>query len=447
MTSTAANLMREMPGDHLAAGDPATPAPAVELVLPVFNEEAILEASVRRLHSYLTDSFPFSFRITIADNASADATWAVAQVLAKQLPEVAAVHLEQKGRGRALREVWSASDATVVSYMDIDLSTDLAALLPLVAPLLSGHSDVAIGSRLSKSSRVVRGAKREVISRGYNLLLRTTLRTRFSDAQCGFKAIRADAARQLLPLVENTGWFFDTELLVLAERSGLRIHEVPVDWIDDPDSRVDINATVREDLQGVLRMMRALATGRLPMAALRGQLGRDPVPALVPGVPVGMTRQAVRFAAIGVGSTIAYVLLFVLLRGELGAQGANVLALLLTAVANTAANRRLTFGVRGAHNVARSQVEGLVVFGVGLALTSGALAALSAWDPDASRPVEIGVLIGANLLATIVRFLLFRAWVFHPRRQHSAIATTQNAGDAPPATVLTTGLAASEEAV
>jgi putative flippase GtrA len=273
------------------------------------------------------------------------------------------------------------------------------------------------------------------------------LRARFSDAQCGFKAIRTDAARQLLPLVENTGWFFDTELLVLAERTGLRIHEVPVDWVDDPDSRVDIRSTVLEDLQGVLRMMRAFGTGRLPIAALRRQLGRDPMPALVPGVPVGMTRQVVRFAAIGVGSTIAYLVLFVLLRGTLAAQGANVLALLLTAVANTAANRRLTFGVRGGQHVARSQVEGLVVFGVGLALTSGALAALSAWDSDASRPVEIGVLVGANLVATIVRFLLFRAWVFHPRRQRSAIANSQSDADGFRDGVVVSGLATSEEAV
>lgn len=443
MTSTVPDLMSEQPRPDPAARDGATPSPAVELVLPVYNESAILERSVRRLHGYLTDSFPVSFRITIADNASTDATWDVARGLAQELPAVAAVHLDQKGRGRALREVWSRSNATVVAYMDIDLSTDLAALLPLVAPLLSGHSDVAIGSRLNKASRVVRGTKREVISRSYNLLLRTTLRTRFSDAQCGFKAIRTDAARQLLPLVENTGWFFDTELLVLAERSGLRIHEVPVDWVDDPDSRVDIRATVLEDLHGVLRMMRALATGRLPIAALRRQLARDPVPAFVPGVPIGMTRQAVRFAAVGVGSTVAYLVLFVALRGALGAQGANVLALLATAVANTAANRRLTFGVRGARHVARSQLEGLAVFGVGLALTSGALAALGTWDSDASRPLEVGVLVGANLMATIVRFLLFRAWVFHPRRQSGTQSRTSGATSA----VVTPGLPPSREAV
>ncbi len=171
------------------------------------------------------------------------------------------MRLEEKGRGRALRTVWGASDAPVLAYMDVDLSTDLAALLPLVAPLISGHSDLAIGTRLGRGSRVVRGPKREFISRCYNLLLRGTLQTGFTDAQCGFKAIRADVARRLLPLVEDTGWFFDTELLVLAERAGLRIHEVPVDWVDDPDTRVDIVATALADLRGIWRVGRALALG------------------------------------------------------------------------------------------------------------------------------------------------------------------------------------------
>jgi len=163
--------------------------------------------------------------VTIADNASVDRTWSIAQWLAEVLPGVRAVHLDEKGRGRALRAVWQASDAGVLAYMDVDLSTDLAALLPLVAPLLSGHSDLAIGTRLAHASLVTRGTRRELISRCYNLLLRVSLRARFSDAQCGFKAIRADRAHELLPLVEDTGWFFDTELLVLAERAGLRIHE------------------------------------------------------------------------------------------------------------------------------------------------------------------------------------------------------------------------------
>src|SRR3954453_6416426 len=222
------------------------PGPAVDVVVPVYDEEADLDPSVRRLHAYLCERFPFTWRITIADNASRDGTPLVAARLAAELPGVRVVRLEEKGRGRALRAVWSASDATVLAYMDVDLSTDLDALLPLVAPLLSGHSDVAIGTRLARSARVHRGAKRELISRGYNLILRATLTTRFSDAQCGFKAIRADRAELLLPLVEDDAWFFDTELLVLAERSGLRIHEVPVDWIDDADSRVDIVRTALE---------------------------------------------------------------------------------------------------------------------------------------------------------------------------------------------------------
>lgn len=198
----------------------AVPAAVLDVVVPVHNEEADLAPCVRRLHAHLSAHFPYPFRITVADNASVDATLAVAEALAAELPEVRVRHLAAKGRGRALRATWSASDAPVLAYMDVDLSTDLAALLPLVAPLISGHSDLAIGTRLARTSRVVRGAKREVISRAYNLLLRGTLAARFSDAQCGFKAIRADVARELLPLVQDTGWFFDTELLVLAQRAG-----------------------------------------------------------------------------------------------------------------------------------------------------------------------------------------------------------------------------------
>lgn len=217
-------------------------------MVPVHNEETDLGPSVRRLHAYLTDSFPYPFRITVADNASTDSTAYIAAQLARELPAVTVLWLAEKGRGWALRTAWSSSDAPVLAYMDVDLSTDLAALLPLVAPLISGHSDLAIGTRLARSSRVVRGPKRQ--------------------------AIRADIAAALLPLVEDTGWFFDTELLVLAERTGLRIHEVPVDWIDDPDSRVDLAATVMADLHGIARLGCALATRALPLAALRTQLGR-----------------------------------------------------------------------------------------------------------------------------------------------------------------------------
>ena len=251
----------------------------LDLVIPVYNEEADLPRCVRRLHSHLTRAFPYAFRITVADNASTDRTLEVAHELAHDLPCVHVVHLPKKGRGRALHAVWSASDAPVLAYMDVDLSTDLDGLLPLVAPLVSGHSDVAIGSRLARGARVVRGPKREFISRCYNLILRTVLQVRFSDAQCGFKAVRRDAAQQLLPLVEDTGWFFDTELLVLAERAGMRIHEVPVDWVDDPDSKVDIVATATADLKGVVRVLGGLASGRIPVAQVRARLGRSPLAA------------------------------------------------------------------------------------------------------------------------------------------------------------------------
>ena len=386
--------------------------PVLDVVVPVYNEEGDLANSVHRLHRYLEDNFPFTARITIADNASTDQTPRIAAQLADELTDVRMVRLEQKGRGRALQAVWSTSDAPVLAYMDVDLSTDLAALAPLVAPLVSGHSDLAIGSRLARGSRVVRGAKREVISRCYNFLLKSTLAAHFSDAQCGFKAIRADVAAQLLPHVADTGWFFDTELLVLAQRSGLRIHEVPVDWVDDADSRVDIIATATADLKGIARMLRGFASGAIPVQTLAAQLGSSRMSA----APGSLLRQAVRFTVIGVASTIAYLLLFVALHHAVGAQAANLLALLLTAVANTAANRRFTFGVRGAVGAARHQIEGLVVFGIALAITSGSLAVLHLMMSQPHRAVELAVLVGANLTATAIRFVLLRGWVFHPRR-------------------------------
>ena len=389
-----------------------TGRPMLEVTVPVYNEEADLASCVRRLHAHLTAHFPYPFLITIADNASTDRTPQVAAELSRELDRLNYVRLEQKGRGRALSTVWRASKAEVVAYLDVDMSTDLNALLPLVAPLITGHSDVAIGSRLSRHSRVVRGAKRELISRCYNLILRGTLFTRFSDAQCGFKAIRADVGRQLLPLVRDTGWFFDTELLVLAERTGLRIHEVPVDWVDDPDSRVDLRATAIADLKGVARVGRALATGALPLAEVRAQLGRHPLTPSVPDVPAGLLRQLVRFSVIGIASTLAYLLLFLLSHGSLGAQGANLFALLVTALANTAANRRLTFGISGRVKAGRHQLQGLAVFGLGLALTSGALAGLHTLNPEPQRGLELSVLVAANLAATLLRFVLLRRWVF-----------------------------------
>jgi len=377
----------------------------LEVVIPVHNEEAELGRAVDEVTRAL-DGLPWSWQVTIADNASTDATALVARQLARQYDGVSAVTLPQKGRGRALKQVWSTSGADVLVYMDVDLSTDLNALLPLVAPLVSGHSDVAIGTRLQRGSRVVRGPKREFVSRGYNVLLRSTLRTRFSDAQCGFKAIRRGVAVELLPLVEDDTWFFDTELLVLAERTGLRIHEVPVDWVDDPDSRVDIVRTAVDDLRGMARLSWSLMRGQLPLAEVRDRLG-------VARRTGRIGTQAALFAAVGVASTLAYAALFLGLRQLVPAQAANLLALLLTAIANTAANRRFTFGVRGPGALGRHHAQSLLVFGIALGLTSGSLALLEVATSGAPpAPVEVTVLTVANLVATLVRFAAMRWWIF-----------------------------------
>jgi glycosyltransferase involved in cell wall biosynthesis len=265
--SSAAVLALDYPTGFRQAVD-------VDVVVPVYNEEQDLDRSVRVLHQYLSERFPFSWTITIADNGSGDRTWGIACRLAGELDRVHALHLDQKGRGRALRAAWSTSPAQVVAYMDVDLSTGLDALLPLVAPLLSGHSDVSIGTRLAAGAHVVRGWKRQFISRMYNAILKATLRNRFSDAQCGFKAVRGDVARVLVPMVEDDSWFFDTELLALAEHNGLRIHEVPVDWVDDPDSRVDVGRTAIDDLRGIWRLLRRFAAGQGALPGPTSAAGR-----------------------------------------------------------------------------------------------------------------------------------------------------------------------------
>jgi glycosyltransferase involved in cell wall biosynthesis len=252
---------------------PSVPdVPLVEIVIPVKNEQGELVSHVTRLVEYLADGFPCAWQVTIADNGSTDGTWSLAQELVLARPgQVRAVHLDRPGRGRAVHTFWSASDAEVVAYMDVDLSTDLKALRPLVAPLLAGHADVAVGTRLAPGAHVVRGPLRGFLSRAYNLLVRATLGAGFSDAQCGFKALRSDAARALLPLVEDRSWFFDTELLVLAERCGLRIREVPVDWTDSPnslDSRVRIVSATVANLRGLWRLRTGLLTGAIKVPEL-----------------------------------------------------------------------------------------------------------------------------------------------------------------------------------
>lgn len=358
----------------------------LDVAVPVYNEEGQLAQNIRVLRSYLDSRFPFPARVTIVDNASTDQTWAIATSLALELPGVRAMRLGATGRGRAVRFAWLASDAPVVAYMDVDLSTGLDALLPLAAPLISGHSDLAIGSRLAAGATVVRGLKRELISRAYNLVLHALLGTRVKDAQCGFKAMRTEVAGRLLTQVEDEAWFFDTELLVLAQRQGLRVHEVPVDWVDDPDSRVQLVPTAIADLRGIWRLSRELRT----------------------------------FAAIGLLSTFAYIGSYLFLRLVMPAWAANAVSLLFTCLANTEANRRITF--HGARNgrLVQDHLSGLGALGVALAMTTVSLLALALLAPHAGRLLEVSVLAAATLLATGVRFVVLRTSITSAHRPRSA---------------------------
>jgi putative flippase GtrA len=312
---------------------------------------------------------------------------------------VRSIHLDEKGRGRALRRAWTDNDAAVVAYMDIDLSTGLDALLPLVAPLVSGHSDVAIGSRLAVGAQVARGPRREFISQCYNALLRVTFGNGFRDAQCGFKAIRSGVAQYLLPQVEDNEWFFDTELLLLAERNGLRVHEVPVTWIDDPDSRVRVMHTAANDIRGVARVARRFWSGRGTIEL--GEVAR-------PVLDDDFGRQLVTFAKVGVLSTGVSLLLFLLWRNAVGAVWANLFAVSATALANTWANRRYTFGYRDRRRRSRHYLGSVAISIVGLALSSLALANVT------GNLAQILVLLLSWGLVTVARFGLLRRWVFQP---------------------------------
>ena len=237
--------------------------PLVEVVVPVLNEERTLKQNIETLYRFLRQQPDLHFRITIADNGSTDKTQEIAEELSETYAGIRMVRLTERGRGRALKRVWMESDADILSYMDVDLSTSLEDFMPMIRPLISGEAGVAIGSRLDKHSRTTRGFKRDFISKTYNKIIRTFMGTKFSDAQCGFKAIRKDVSNELLPKVSDTQWFFDTELLIKAEKAGIKIYEQPVTWVEDTDSRVKILKTVTEDLQGLMRVKRELKHNEL----------------------------------------------------------------------------------------------------------------------------------------------------------------------------------------
>jgi glycosyltransferase involved in cell wall biosynthesis len=390
----------------------ATKTAGIDVVIPAFNEERALLGCVRVLDAFLTEHFPLA-TITVVDNASTDGTRAVAEKLAAEVERVRLLGLDRRGRGLALRESWLASEAEVVVYMDVDLSTGLDALLPLVAPLINGHSDLAIGSRLAPGARTVRGPRRELVSRCYNSLIRFTHGARFSDAQCGFKAARADVVRPLLAVVEDESWFFDTELLLLAEHNGLRVHEVPVDWVEDTDSRVAVLRTAWDDLVGLVRVARAKATGR----ARIDELPRRPEPraahpdAVLVRRDSGLSWHVVSFAIVGALTTLVHLALFAVFCPLWPVLLANLAALLIATLVNTEANRRFTFP--GAiPRPGRAHAQGIVVFGLYYLFTSAALLLLHARVPDPPGVLELPVLLVACAVGTVGRFLLLRGWVF-----------------------------------
>jgi glycosyltransferase involved in cell wall biosynthesis len=229
---------------------------SVDITLPVLNEQRAIESTLGTLASYLSSECPYDWCITVVDNGSTDRTWSLANSFAKAHSHTRVIRLDRPGRGGALKEAWSTSSADIVAYMDVDLSTGLESLRPLLEPIALGETDISIGSRLAPGAIIDRSVHREVISRIYNVIARRCLRYTVSDAQCGFKAVRAILARDLIPRIEDDGWFFDTELLVLAWRDGMRISEIPVRWVEDDDSRVRIIRTAIDDLRGIRRLSR-----------------------------------------------------------------------------------------------------------------------------------------------------------------------------------------------
>ncbi len=383
----------------------------VDVTVPVHNEEHVLRVSIQRLHDYLTTTFPFGWRITIADNASTDGTRAIAHELARELSNTRVVEIDRKGRGLALRTAWSSSTAEIVAYMDVDLSTGVNALLPLVASIHSGHSEIGIGSRLAPGALVARGPRREFISRCYNRVLRVVFVNRFRDAQCGFKVARRDVVEVLLPLVHDNAWFFDTELLLIAEHNGLRVFEIPVDWVDDPDSRVHVVSTATEDLKGVLRVAKTFARGggRVDL----GTLAR-------PGLIDDMGRQLVSFGVVGASSTVASLAIYLGARGSLAAAPAAALAYGIVTLANSWANRRFTFGHRGRAD------RGSHLVRVGVAAVVGVISSMVvAHFASDHRIRESLALVGLWLSLAAIRFALLRAWVFRSRPGPTGVQRTR----------------------
>lgn len=384
----------------------------VDIAIPVLNEERALEGCIRTLHAFLTESFPWPWQVTIVDNGSTDRTWEIATKLSDTLKNVGTRQLDIVGKGAAVKAAWLESTADIVAYMDVDLSTDLGALLPLIAPLASGHSDISIGTRLATGSRISRGLKREAVSRAYNALLKHAFSARFTDAACGFKAARAEVARSLLVRVTDDGWFFDTELLLLAEYNGLRVHEVPVDWIEDADSRVRLVTVAAHNLRCLMRTARSIASGA-------ADVDLPPRPGLRPNHPEAVVRRERSstlarlgaFTVVGAASTMVHAGLYLLLRTWWTPAFSNLGALLLTGFANTEANRRWTFPYRTGHRI-RIHFRAGALFLLNYLVTSLPVCLVSGSGSHHTHAMETAVLVLCAASMTLLRFVALDRWVF-----------------------------------
>ncbi|MFE3453794.1 glycosyltransferase [Nonomuraea sp. NPDC059194] len=403
MTSTGTSTVEEVP----FVADSATRTTTVDIIIPVLNEERALPGCVETVHRFLGESFPLPWRITIVDNGSTDGTWELARALSGRLPGVAVLRLDTVGKGAAVRAGWSASRADVVAFMDVDLSTGLRALLPLVMAVASGHCEVAIGSRLLGGARIRRGLRREVISRAYNGLLRVGFAAGFTDSACGFKAARAEVIRPILARVADDSWFFDTEMLLIAEHNGARVREVAVDWIEDTDSKVDLWRTALADLRGMARVARAISSGAATVELPH-------VPDLPPARPrPALLRNLLVFGLVGLVSTIVHACLYLLLRTAMPAAAANLFALATTVIVNTEAHRRWTFNRREGRRVVAHARAALLFL---LNYTVGTIAIVSAGASSDTRWAEGVALVCASLAMTAIRFTLLDRWVF-PRKR------------------------------
>ena len=374
----------------------------VDVVVPVHNDAEALNTCVPRLRDHLVGSVPLPWRITIVDSASTDGTWQAAQDLADRFSGVTAMRLEVEGRGRAVRAAWEASEASVLAYVDVHLSADLKAFLPLVAPLLSGHSDVAVGSRFSRNARMVHSPGRGLNSRGYSRLLTLALGTRVRDTQCGFKAVRADVARVLLPAVRDNTGFFDTEFLVLAERLGLRIAELPVDWTGSPDAPASGTPVARHDLRGMWRLTRTLWLRRVNV-----ELGES-VPRRR---PVGNANAVFWFVRLALCCAALHLAGFLALHPALGAYWANGLMLTTVTLVCGCANRRYSHG-RRAYVASRYRgVKAIAAYAGSLVGATAVLKILflSTVTPSLTLQATIATLIAVLIISLRLSFIFERA--------------------------------------